>query len=111
MSNKAFYIPSGGVGEIEFDKEENKCYKMRASEINEGKTIPLLRLIINLVGICSKHWRNQAWNGWYERYFDLAREIFLKSNGIAKSYALTKDYTEELFGTGDIHTISYCLEV
>ena len=66
MSNQAFYIPSRGAGEIEYDKEENKCYKMRVSEFNEDKTIPLLRLIINLVGICSKYWRNQASNGRYE---------------------------------------------
>ena len=39
------------------------------------------------------------------------QEILKKSNGLAKSYALIKDYTEELFCTGDIHTISYCLEV
>ena len=65
MSNQAFYILSEGVGEIEYDKEENKWYKMRASEFNEDKTIPLL---INLVYICSKYSRNQARNARYERY-------------------------------------------
>ena len=29
MSNQAFYIPSGGVGETEYDKEENKWYNER----------------------------------------------------------------------------------
>ena len=51
-------------------------------------------------------------NKWHnERYFDLAREIFKKGNGIAKSYALIKDYTEALFCIGEIHTIRYCLDV
>ena len=101
MSNQAFYILSEGIGEIEFDKEENKWYKMRASEFNEDKTIPLL---INLVSICSKYWRNQARNARYERYPNLVGETSKKSNGLAKSYALIEDYTEELFCTGDIHT-------
>ena len=41
MSNQAFYIPSGGPGEIEYDKEESKCYKMRVSEFNEDKKLYL----------------------------------------------------------------------
>ena len=77
---------------------------MRVSEFNEDKTIPLLRLIFNLVGICSKYWRNQARNARYERYPNLVGETSKKSNGLAKSYALIEDYTEELFCTGDIHT-------
>ena len=66
MSNQGFYIPSGSVDEIEYNKKENKWHKMWASEFNEVK----------LVSICSKYWRNQATNGRYERYPDLAWEIF-----------------------------------
>ena len=76
MSNQGFYIPSGSVDEIEYNKKENKWHKMWASEFNEDKAIPLLRLIVKLVSICSKYWRNQATNGRYERYPDLAWEIF-----------------------------------
>ena len=33
MSNQAFYIPSGGIGEIEYDTEE-------ATRFNEDKAVP-----------------------------------------------------------------------
>ena len=35
MSNQAFYIPSGGVGKIEYDLDENNWFTTEANRFNE----------------------------------------------------------------------------
>ena len=103
MSNQAFYIPSGGIGEIEYDTEE-------ATRFNEDKAVPFLKFTTDLIDTLSRY-RNQTRLGRYERYPQLAKEILETASGLANSYLKIKDYSEELFCTGDIPAIDYCLEV
>ena len=103
MSNQAFYIPSGGIGEIEYDTEE-------ATRFNEDKAVPFLKFITDLIDTLSRY-RNQTRLGRYERYPQLAKEILETASGLANSYLKIKDYSEDLFCTGDIPAIDYCLEV
>ena len=103
MSNQAFYIPSGGIGEIEYDTEE-------ATRFNEDQAVPFLKFITDLIDTLSRY-RNQTRLGRYERYPQLAKEILETASGLANSYLKIKDYSEELFCTGDIPAIDYCLEV
>ena len=103
MSNQRFRIPSGGIGEIEYDIERKHWFKIEASKFNEDKAIPFLKLINNLLGAFSKYYRNQSRNGRYEYFAGLAQEILKTANG-------KKEYTDDLFYTSDIHTIDYRLE-
>ena len=103
MSNQAFYIPSGGIGEIEYDTE-------KATRFNEDKAVPFLKFTTDLIDTLSRY-RNQTRLGRYERYPQLAKEILETASGLANSYLKIKDYSEDLFCTGDIPTIDYCLEV
>ena len=103
MSNQAFYIPSGGIGEIEYDTEE-------ATRFNKDQAVPFLKFITDLIDTLSRY-RNQTRLGRYERYPQLAKEILETASGLANSYLKIKDYSEELFCTGDIPAIDYCLEV
>ena len=110
MSNQRFRIPSGGIGEIEYDIERKHWFKIEASKFNEDKAIPFLKLINDLVGALWKYYRNWSKNGRYKHFPELAQEILETANGLAKSYAQIKEYTNNLFYTSDIHTIDYGLE-
>ena len=81
MSNQRFRIPSGGIGEIEYNIERKHWFKIEASKFNKDKAIPFLKLINDLVGAFSKYYRNQSRNGRYEYFAGLAQEILKTANG------------------------------
>ena len=66
---------------------------------------------MDLIGALSKYYRNQMRNSRYERYPELAQEVLETASGLANNYFKIKKYTDDLFCTGDIQTIDYCLEV
>ena len=75
MSEKLIYIPSGGIGEIEFVPEEKKWCKIEAARFNDDKDIPFMKLLTDLVGAISKYHRNQTRMGRYKNYSPLAVDI------------------------------------
>ena len=62
---------------------------------------------MDLIGALSKYYRNQTRNSQYERYPELAQEILETASGLANNYfKKIYIYTDDLFCTGDIHTIN-----
>ena len=58
MSDQSIYIPSGGIGEIEFIPEEKNWYKTESVRFNKDKAIPFMKLLTDLVGVISKYHGN-----------------------------------------------------
>ena len=62
MSDQTTYIPFGGIGEIEFVVRRKDWYKCDATEFNVDKTIPFIRLLIDLVCASTKYFKiRQDW--------------------------------------------------
>ena len=62
MSYQKILITSGGISEIEYDDEENGAFQTNSTEFNEDKTIPLVCLSSNLIGLTSRYYRNLGTN-------------------------------------------------
>ena len=75
MSDQATYIPFGGIGKIEFNVRRKDQYKCDAKEFNADKTIPFIKLLIDLVGAGAKYYQNQIRLGRYKNYPRLAIDI------------------------------------
>ena len=68
MSDHRLHIPSGGIGEIEFD---NDWFQTENTEIYMDKAIPLFHLISNLVSLI-------------ENYPETANEFIKMATNLAK---------------------------
>ena len=111
MSDQATYIPFGGIGEIEFNVGTKDWHKCDSTELNEYKAIPIVKLLIDLVGARAKYYQNQTRIGRYENHHQLAKDIFKEATGLSCSFIKINKLSDNMFSTGDIQTIDYCLEV
>ena len=93
MSDHRLHIPSGGIGEIEFD---NDWFQTENTEIYMDKAIPLFHLISNLMSLIEKYHRNLARIGWYENYPETANDFFKTTTNLAKSYAKVKKLSDDM---------------
>ena len=46
MSNLKLDIPSGGIGEVEYDYEEKAWYQSEGTKLNNDKAIPIFCLLV-----------------------------------------------------------------
>ena len=111
MSDQATYIPFNGVGETKFHVRRKDWYKFDATEFNADKTIPFIKLLIDLVGAGAKYYQNQTRLGRYKNYLQLAIDIMKTATRLSRSFIKIKKLSDDIFSTGDIRTIDYCLEV
>ena len=111
MSDQTTYIPFGGIGEIEFVVRRKDWYKCDATEFNVDKTIPFIRLLIDLVCAGAKYYQNQTRLGRHKNYPRLVIDIMKTATRLSRSFFKIKKLTDDMFSTGDIQTIDYCLEV
>ena len=111
MSDQTTYIPFGSIGEIEFVVRRKEWYKFDATEFNADKTIPFIKLLIDLVGAGAKYYQNQTRLERYENYPRLAKGIIKIATRLSCSFIKIKNLSDEMFSTGDIETIDYYLEV
>ena len=58
MSDQTTYISFGSIGEIEFVVRRQDWYKCDATEFNADKTIPFIKLLIDLVSTGPKYYQN-----------------------------------------------------
>ena len=111
MTNQKFYIPSGGIGEIYYDKEERVWYAIASSEFNENKITPFLKLLIELRGAPIKYLKNQTRNNRCTNYSLTAKKTIRYCSQLTQSYMEIKQYSEDLFSTAEIDTVPHSLEV
>ena len=111
MSDQTTYIPFGGIGEIEFVVRRKDWHKCNATEFNADKTIPFIKLLIDLAGAGTKYYQNQTRLKRYENYPRLAKDIMKTATQLSCYFIKIKNLSDDMFITGDIQTIDYCLEV
>ena len=111
MSDQTTYIPFGGIGEIQFNVRQKNWYKCDVTEFNADKTIPFIKLLIDLVGAGTKYYQNQTRLKRYENYPRLATDIMKTETWLSCSFIKIKNLSEDMFSSGNIQTIDYCLEV
>ena len=111
MSDQTTYIPFSGIGEIEFVVRRKDWYKCDEAEFNADKTIPFIKLLIDLVGAGAKYYQNQTRLGSYKNYPRLAIDIMKTAPRLSRSFIKIKKLTDDMFSTGYIQTIDYCLEL
>ena len=110
MSDQTTYISFSGIGEIEFVVRRKDWYKCDATEFNADKTIPFIKLLIDLFGAGRKYYRNQTRLERYKNYPRLPKDI-MKTVARLSSFIKIKILSDDMFSTGDIQTIDSCLEV
>ena len=111
MNNQTSYIPSGGVGEIYLNLIDMYWYAFESSTFIEDKEIPFIKLVYDVATIHMRYYRNQTI---LERSEDMPKiiiKIGKTSAKLIRSFNRIKRLSDDLFCTGDIQTIDYCLEV
>ena len=93
MTDQRLYIPSGGIGQIEFD---NDWFQTENTEIYMDQTIPLFHLISNLMSLIERYHRNLARIGRYENYPETGNEFIKMASNLAKSYAKVKKLSDDM---------------
>ena len=111
MSDQTTYIPFGGIGEIKFVIRKNQRYKYDKIEFDADETIPFIKLLIHLVGAGTKYYQNQTRLKIYENYPRLAKDFMKTATRLSCSFIKIKNLSDDMFNTGDIQAIDYCLEV
>ena len=108
MSDQRLYIPSGSIGEIEFD---NDWFQTENTEIYMDQTIPLFHLKSNLMSLIERYHRNLARICRYENYPETANEFIKTATNLAKSYVKVKKLSDDMICAFDDALIDDCLQV
>ena len=108
MTDQRLYIPSGGIGQIEFD---NDWFQTENTEIYMDQTIPLFHLISNLMSLIERYHRNFARIGRYENYPETANEFIKTATNLAKSYAKVKKLSDDMICAFNDALIDDCMQV
>ena len=103
------FIPSHGIAEIRLDSRDLYWYMLNSSYFNVNKEIPFFQLLIDMASLRMRYFQRIN-----------ADRIFLPQIIIDLGHAITyfilgfnkvKELSKDLFATGDIETLDYCLEV
>ena len=108
MNNQGF-IPSHGIGELYLDVGNKYWYMHNSSLFNFQKEIPFFKLILDMASLCMRYYLRLNGNHLFvpQTLLDIGRI----STYLFKSFITIKSLTEDLFCTGDIETLDYCMEV
>ena len=91
MSNQNYYVPFGGIGEIEFNVQSKDRYKCNATHFNSDKTFPFFFIIlIDLIGAGTKYYQNQRRLGLYKIYQQLLKDIMKTVTRLCNSFIKIK---------------------
>ena len=103
------FIPSNSIGEICLDSRDIYWYMLNSSYFNIDKEIPFFKLLIDMASLRMRYFQRIN-----------ANRIFLPQIIMDLDHATTyfllgfnklKELGKDLFATGDIETLDYCLEV
>ena len=108
MSDQRLYIPSGSIGQVEFD---NDWFQTENAEFYLHKAIPLFHLISNLMSLVERYHRDLARIGRYENYPQTANEFIKTATNLAKSYAKVKKLSDDMICAFNDALIDDCMQV
>ena len=105
----SLFILSNGIGEIRLDSRDLYWYMLNSSYFNINKEIPFFKLLIEMASLRMRYFQRINANRIFlpQIIMDLGYATIYFILGFKKLKQLSKD----LFATGDIETLGYCLEV
>ena len=101
MNNRVF-IPSNGIGKIYLDIEDDHWYVHNSNCFDYQQEIPFFKLLFDMAII----WINYSCSFLPQTLLDLGRVSTL----LVKSFIKIRSLSKDLFCTGDIETLDYCME-
>ena len=108
MNNQVF-IPSHGIGEMYLDVSDMFWYYYESTIFNIDKEIPFMKLLLDMSSLRMRCYRHL--NGSVVGMPQVILDIGHLSAKIVRSFIKIKDLSEDMFCTGDIVTVDYCMEV
>ena len=108
MNNQVF-IPSHGIGEMYLDVSDMFSYCYEFSTFNIDKEIPVMKLLLDMSSLRMRYYTRL--NGSAVGMPQVILDIGHLSAKIVRSFIKIKDLSEDIFCTGDILTVDYCMEV
>lgn len=99
MTNNIYYIPSGDIGEIDYDLNEKAWYIALLTEKSNHKEIPLLKSITDLRGIVTKDTTILSNLGRYDNYAREITEAIKICSLLKRRYIKIDRLSEDLFST------------
>ena len=107
MSNR--FIPSNGVGELYLDVSDMHWYLYDSSCYNIDKEIPFMKLLLDMASLRMRYYSQL--NGNWLLLPQAILNLGYTSAMLTKSFTKIKSLSEDLFCTGDIQTLNYCMKV
>ena len=107
--NSVVFIPSNAIGEIYLDILDMHWYMYNSSCFNLYKEIPFFKLLLDMASRRMRYYMQISSNPLLVPQTLL--EIGRVSTYLIKSFITIKSLREDLFCTGDIETLDYCMEV
>ena len=107
MNNQVF-IPSSGLGEIYLDIEDDRWYMHNSSCFNYQEEIPFFKLLFDMASLRMRCYTRINNNCFFlpQTFLDRGRvSIYL-----LKSLITIRSLSQDLFCTGDVETLDYCME-
>ena len=108
MNNQVF-IPSHDIGEMYLDISDMFQYCYESSTFNIDKEIPFMKLLLDMSSLRMRYYTHL--NGSAVGMPQVILDIGNLSTKIIRSFIKIKDLSEDIFCTGDIVTVNYCMEV
>ena len=103
------FIPSNGVGEMYLDVSNMHWYLYESSCYNIDKEIQFMKILLDIVSLRMRYYTQL--NG--SRLL-LPRTVFnlaSTSSMLIKSFIKIKNLSKDVFCTGDIQSLNYCMDV
>ena len=107
MSNR--FIPSNGVGELYLDVSDMHWYLYESSCYNINKEIQFMKLLLDMASLRMRYYSQL--NGNRLILPQAILNLRYTSAMLTKSFIKIKSLSEDLFCTGEIETLDYCMEV
>ena len=100
------FIPSNGVGELYLGVSGMHWYLRESSCFNIDKEMPFLELLLDIASLRMRYYTQLNGN----RLLAI-RNLGYTSAMLTKSFIKITNLSKDVFCTGDIETLDYCMEV
>ena len=107
--NNQVLIPSNGIDELYLDVFDMHWYYYESTLFNIDKEIPFMKLLLDMASLRMRYY--QRLNGNRLLVPQTIINIGHTSAILVETFIKIKALSEDLFCTGDIETVDYCMEV
>ena len=109
MNNHHVFIPSHGLGKIYLDLSNMHWYMHNSSYFNLKKEIPFFKFLLDMASLRMRYYTQLNVN----RLFlpQIILDIGRRSTYLIRSFIKITSLSKDLFCTGDIEALDYCIEV